>query len=89
MEPLSWDVPPGSVEAYTTPPEPAVNRFIKRSAPVPAPWATLQPKSVAPRRLVRHLLVARRDAVDALRSYVGEREDDGQLKLLKALGARI
>jgi len=69
-----------------------MNPYIKRSSVLPAePWAKRQPKSVAPRRLVRHLLRARKEAVDALGAYMTDREKegDGRVKILKGLGARV
>lgn len=73
LSPRASDVSPAELPHYCTPPPPVVNPFIKRRPvdgqvpQVPSAWKEVKP--VSSRRLMRHLLAARAEAVEALRRY--------------------
>jgi glycerol-3-phosphate O-acyltransferase/dihydroxyacetone phosphate acyltransferase len=90
--PLSFDIPNAELVAYSRPPLPAENPFLKRrTSGTLAPamvgnvgdvhqsskttgsqedQALLHPPPVSPTRLIRHLFIARLDAVVAVRRYL-------------------
>ncbi|KZT25959.1 acyltransferase [Neolentinus lepideus HHB14362 ss-1] len=65
---ISSPLPAEAVTQYCTPPPPVVNPFIKRYEPV-LKEERVNAKPVAARRLIRHLLVARVEAVEALKRW--------------------
>ncbi|KIK98623.1 hypothetical protein PAXRUDRAFT_133855 [Paxillus rubicundulus Ve08.2h10] len=109
--PPSFDLSNAEVVAYSRPPLPAENPFLKRrTSGTPASTmvgnvgaihqspkttgskgdrALLRPPSVSPMKLIRHLFIARLDAVVAVRSYlntVGIQNDTrGELDFYKKL----
>ncbi|KAF4610143.1 hypothetical protein D9613_010682 [Agrocybe pediades] len=86
---------PSQIEAYSKPPLPAVNLFIKRrdGSSDSSSASTLQERSVPPsipsRKLVRHLLHARAGAYAALSSYLKVTEDETLFAYLTSKGAKV
>ncbi|KAF9562082.1 glycerol-3-phosphate O-acyltransferase [Agrocybe pediades] len=86
---------PSQIEAYSKPPLPAVNLFIKRrdGSSDSNSASTLQERSVPPsipsRKLVRHLLHARAGAYAALSSYLKVTEDETLFAYLTSKGAKV
>ncbi|KAJ7773248.1 glycerol-3-phosphate-1-acyltransferase [Mycena metata] len=71
LQPRSWDLSPAQLTAYETPPAPAANPFLKQkegAAPVLGgrAWLKAQPRPVPSRKIIFHLLLARRSALSAL-----------------------
>ncbi|KAF8882119.1 hypothetical protein BD779DRAFT_1544035 [Infundibulicybe gibba] len=96
---LSVGLRPGSdplsveeLDAYTRPPTPAVNPYIKKPSPSAADSAPETVPTPPPsRRLIRHLLGARADAYAALRALVDERRkhNDARVEYLEKMGVRL
>ncbi|KZP34086.1 acyltransferase [Athelia psychrophila] len=88
----SRPVPRSALAQYLVPPRPAVNPYIKRSeTSSPAPQRA---EAMPARRLMHHLLRARRDATYALEAYIGGAEklgEDGtqRVRYLRERGLRI
>ncbi|KAJ7650306.1 hypothetical protein FB45DRAFT_887545 [Roridomyces roridus] len=88
LQPRSWDLPLSKLGPYTTPPVPAANPFLRKHAGSQAlggrAWLKAQPTAVPARRLILHLLDARREAISALAVY---RHWGKEEKMLIDLGA--
>ncbi|KAF8962147.1 hypothetical protein BDZ97DRAFT_1826579 [Flammula alnicola] len=85
------------VDAYSRPPLPAANVFIKRreaaassdSNGINTSQARQPPKPIAARKLMRHLLHARAKACVALSAHLKTAEDETLLGYLSSKGAKI
>ncbi|KAJ6531772.1 hypothetical protein B0H19DRAFT_455598 [Mycena capillaripes] len=93
LQPRSCDLTSAQITSYETPPAPAANPFLKQKEGVPAlggrAWLKAQPPPVPSRRIIFHLLLARRTAVSALATHFQQTRLDSEKQILSDLGGRI
>ncbi|KAJ7637743.1 hypothetical protein DFH06DRAFT_1219107 [Mycena polygramma] len=93
LQPRSWDLSSSQVASYEIPPSPAANPFLKQKEGSTAlggrAWLKAQPPPVPSRKIISHLLVARRMAVSALATHLQHTQFDAEKRILSDLGGRI
>ncbi|KAJ6494808.1 hypothetical protein C8R47DRAFT_974336 [Mycena vitilis] len=93
LQPRSWDLSTTQIASYEIPPAPAANPFLKRKEGSTAlggrAWLKAQPPPVPSRKIISHLLLARRIAVSALATHLQHTQFDVEKRILSDLGGRI
>ncbi|KAJ7494712.1 hypothetical protein B0H11DRAFT_2003083 [Mycena galericulata] len=83
LQPRSWGLPLSKLGPYVTPPAPAGNLFLKQNAGSVVlggrEWLKSQPRAVPSRKLILHLLLARRTAISALATYRQKKRPEEQI----------
>ncbi|KAJ7127013.1 hypothetical protein C8R44DRAFT_780182 [Mycena epipterygia] len=73
LQPRSWELPLSRLAPYEAPPAPAANSFLKQKEGSIAlggrAWLKAQPRPVPSRKMILHLLLARRTAISALAGF--------------------